>query len=557
MRLSPPRTYPNPRMAASRTELAARLGKLRTELAARLGRSWIDWLKLAAVCLLSVVLALDSQHRDDSSEQHPTIFEISERWRVLVDNRALDAATLAATWDLLQASLKQSGWEAVGSMGHVAPISEAGCAQLEIVGRLRGHAAAFPRCAAPRIASCRYLTIGFADAVPPAASGQHPGLVALASLHEQWAANWAGEIAFVEDSQGRQSHPHGGALAFLPRPGRALLFDAEAPFSRHPPTRYAQPERRQQQPGRLSFPAESGVAHLLEVSFACEAPAASAAPPRPPPPPAPSVLPPGHLRGGERWAPLRSGGARLAYSASEHLLLFDRAWPAEAQERLTALAKGAIWSPRRRERSDGSSLRYHDAIPLSFEGANAIFDELRLARLVKDALECDSLALDRSYWNVQSYVDMNEPHQDANEVEPAAEAVTALVYPHARWEPEWAGHTVFLTPALDDVLYQAAPLPRRLLLFSGTIPHFARPATHAARPFAAQAAASPVASADEAVEADAHWARAHARVSLAFKLTCERSAERAQRSSPRRGACGSRSSSEAMGEATSFLLPRR
>ena len=131
------------------------------------------------------------------------------------------------------------------------------------------------------------------------------------------------------------------------------------------------------------------------------------------------------------------------------------------------------------------------------------------------------------------------------------------VYPHARWEPEWAGHTVFLTPALDDVLYQAAPLPRRLLLFSGTIPHFARPATHAARPFAAQAAASPVASADEAVEADAHWARAHARVSLAFKLTCERSAERAQRSSPRRGACGSRCSSEAMGEATSFLLQGR
>lgn len=504
------------------------------------------------------------RQQTDGGVAQPILFDISERWSVLVDDAALDDEVLSATWEVLQASLKQGGWEAHGLMGHVAPIAAAECARMEITDKLRLHAAAFARCAAPSTASCRYLTNGFADSALPASAAHEPqpGLVALAFLHEQWAANWAGEVAFSEDRQGRRSHPEGGGLAFLPRPGRALLFDAEATYRWNPPTRYAQQARmlKQQPARRLSFPAESGVAHLLEIVFACEQPIPPTSPPRPPPPtPLPPRLPLGHLRGGERWTPLRTGGARLAFSGSEQLLLFDRAWSEEAHARLVERSKAAIWAPRRRERSDGSSSRYHDAIPLgSFEDATAIFDELRLSSIISTSLGCDHLALGRGYWNIQSFVDMNEPHQDADEVNLAAEAVTALVYPHARWEPEWAGHTVFLTPGLDDVLFQAAPLPRRLVLFSGTIPHFARPATHAAHPFVEAHAATSAAHGADAATSSTDWARTHARVSLAFKLTCERRSEPAQRpAAPHVGSCGSRCSSEAMGEATSFLLPQR
>ena len=473
----------------------------------------------AIVCLISAMLMLFGS---SISSQLPVIFEISEKSSVLVDDTAMDTELLSETWQLLQASLKQSGWSARDLMGRSAEIPSAACNQLQIVAKMRGHVdhGAFPQCHAPRTSSCRYLLAGFADAVPVTHNATDDGgLIAYISLHEQWASNWGGEVAFSESGRGSRLHPRGGALTFLPRPGRALLFDAGAPHAWHLPTRHAQPVDLRARPAPLAFPAETGVAELLQIAFVCEKQHTDV----------PHLLPrmpPGHLRGGMHWTPLPSGGANLAYGAHERLMLFDQAWPESAQRWLSELATQAteLRSERRRERSDRRSLRYHDAIPLTLEGANDVFYQLQLAALINASLGCHALQLQRAYWNLQSFVDMNEPHQDADEVTQGAEAFTALLYPHARWYTSWLGHTVFLTPDLGDILYQAAPLPRRLLLFSGTIPHFARPATRSADPFRNEASES--AGIDEAVNATgAHQPAASSslsRLSLAFKLTCER-----------------------------------
>ena len=237
-------------------------------------------------------------------------------------------------------------------------------------------------------------------------------------------------------------------------------------------------------------------------------------------------------------------GRAATYGPSEQVLLFDNAWDEAAQRWLSALGRRALDAPRRRERADSLSVRYHDAVHLDFDGASAIYKRLRIGRLLQRGYGCTEARLVRAYWNMQTFLDMNEPHQDADAIDPAAESVTALLYPHDTWHDEWAGHTVFLTPALDDVLYAAAPLPRRLLLFSATIPHFGAKASSGARPFGSAAAS----------EENAQWADAHARVSLAFKLSCMRDDAASTAAMPRPGACGIDCSSGRMGEATSYHI---
>ena len=551
------------------------------------------------------------------AEAHlPAMFQLSDR-QILVDDAAADAAMLSEAWTLIRASIKESGWKAGRSlMQRFANISVADCEQLQAAVRISRRASLFPRCASPQVTACRLHVNGFTDSssiqrLAPSASS---AVVAVLSLHQQWAANWAGELAFYED--GAPAHPRGGsAMSFLPRPGRVVLFNSTAPHAFQPPARYAQPSQQPPPPTadasrslarNLAFPAEMGVAQHLEMRFACHdtdhQTATRGGSPSSLPPRTPRLLPPekaGMLHGGLHWKPLARGGARLAYGPHEQVLLFDNAWPESLHAELVSLAARVLQLPRRRERADGLSLRYHDAIHMEHEEASEIFSRLRLGERLQTSLgdasaggaragdaraseaACGTLTLVRAYWNVQGFTDMNEPHQDAQAVQADSEAITALLYPHATWQQEWAGQTVFMTPSLHDVLFQASPLPRRLLLFSGTIPHFARPATHEARPFRRdQAEAEPGADLASAAANSAGPAAAaaipsteeiHARLSLAFKLTCERSvgtwpsdgaasSGAASSGNTMAGdgslpvACGVRCSSEAIGQMTSYSI---
>ena len=240
-------------------------------------------------------------------------------------------------------------------MGRGAEIPSAACNQLQVVAKMRGRVdhGAFPQCHAPRTMSCRYLRAGFADAVPVTHNAtDDSGLMAYISLHEQWASNWGGEVAFsarrweqVTPTR-RRSHLPASARA-------ALLFDAGAPHAWHLPTRHAQPVDLRARPAPLAFPAETGVAELLQIAFVCEKQHTDV----------PHLLPRMPPRS-STWRhaldALPSGGANLAYGAHERLMLFDQAWPESAQRWLSELATQAtqLRSQRRRERSDRRSLRY-------------------------------------------------------------------------------------------------------------------------------------------------------------------------------------------------------
>ncbi len=52
---------------------------------------------------------------------------------------------------------------------------------------------------------------------------------------------------------------------------------------------------------------------------------------------------------------------------------------------------------------------------------------------------------------------------------------TALYYPHLEWRPHLGGETLFFRQDGSDLVGAVYPKPNRMVLFSGTIPHVARP----------------------------------------------------------------------------------
>jgi SM-20-related protein len=53
--------------------------------------------------------------------------------------------------------------------------------------------------------------------------------------------------------------------------------------------------------------------------------------------------------------------------------------------------------------------------------------------------------------------------------------LTAIYYPHPAWGPDFGGETLLFNPAGDEIVAAIYPKPNRLAVFSGTIPHVARP----------------------------------------------------------------------------------
>jgi SM-20-related protein len=57
---------------------------------------------------------------------------------------------------------------------------------------------------------------------------------------------------------------------------------------------------------------------------------------------------------------------------------------------------------------------------------------------------------------------------------------TAIYYPHPQWNADLGGETLFFNPTRDEILAAVYPKPNRLVIFSGTIPHVARPISNRA-----------------------------------------------------------------------------
>ena len=80
-------------------------------------------------------------------------------------------------------------------------------------------------------------------------------------------------------------------------------------------------------------------------------------------------------------------------------------------------------------------------------------------------------ALSRCYANGMSGGVEGGLHLDSN----IESHLTAIYYPHPAWEPNFAGETLLFNVAGDEVVAAIYPKPNRLAVFSGTIPHVARP----------------------------------------------------------------------------------
>jgi SM-20-related protein len=53
--------------------------------------------------------------------------------------------------------------------------------------------------------------------------------------------------------------------------------------------------------------------------------------------------------------------------------------------------------------------------------------------------------------------------------------LTAIYYPHLTWDAARGGETLFFNPDGSDLVGVGYPKPNRMVIFSGTIPHVARP----------------------------------------------------------------------------------
>jgi SM-20-related protein len=51
---------------------------------------------------------------------------------------------------------------------------------------------------------------------------------------------------------------------------------------------------------------------------------------------------------------------------------------------------------------------------------------------------------------------------------------TTIYYPHAVWQPDWGGETIFFDRGKTDAIACVYPKPNRLVIFDGRIPHVAR-----------------------------------------------------------------------------------
>lgn len=119
-------------------------------------------------------------------------------------------------------------------------------------------------------------------------------------------------------------------------------------------------------------------------------------------------------------------------------------------------------------RTDGREARDLAAIEAELGETAPILGEMWSA-LQKGPLQ--GQALSRCYANGMSGGVEGGLHLDSN----LESHLTAIYYPHAAWDPNFGGETLLFSAAGDEIVAAIYPKPNRLAVFSGTIPHVARP----------------------------------------------------------------------------------
>jgi SM-20-related protein len=76
----------------------------------------------------------------------------------------------------------------------------------------------------------------------------------------------------------------------------------------------------------------------------------------------------------------------------------------------------------------------------------------------------------RCYANCIPYGSEGSVHTDST----SNQGFTSIFYPHNKWNPNWGGETIFFNSERSDIVAAVYPMPNRLVIFNGTIPHVAR-----------------------------------------------------------------------------------
>lgn len=100
-------------------------------------------------------------------------------------------------------------------------------------------------------------------------------------------------------------------------------------------------------------------------------------------------------------------------------------------------------------------------------GQNPIND---LWRIVEREITRGEFDIARMYVNAYTYGDCPTIHVDHD----AEGNYTVLYYANEEWQSNWAGETVFYTPARDEIVKAVLPRPGRITVFDGRVPHVAR-----------------------------------------------------------------------------------
>ena len=87
-------------------------------------------------------------------------------------------------------------------------------------------------------------------------------------------------------------------------------------------------------------------------------------------------------------------------------------------------------------------------------------------KMLNKYISKDKYSYSRSYINLGVTSDVNNIHVDN-----ITDSKTLLYYANRRWDPSWGGHTTFLDDRRKNIISTVTPMPGRIVIFDGRIPH--------------------------------------------------------------------------------------
>lgn len=139
----------------------------------------------------------------------------------------------------------------------------------------------------------------------------------------------------------------------------------------------------------------------------------------------------------------------------------------------------SIYNSNESEVQDLSDKRLGCPLEMSDPILMNIFDGDRLD-IIKNYIPQDSFYHWRSYINLGIHSDNHKIHVDDFNV---GDGITILYYINRNWDKDWGGETLFYDDGREDILYASPFVPGRIIIFSSTIPHSAKPQHFGAPPY--------------------------------------------------------------------------